>query len=206
MLVPVSGFISIDCGLPKGSSSYTESITDINYVSDNPFVTTGITPENQSGYRKQLAHVRAFPEGIRNCYTINITKGTTYLIRATFYYGNYDNKSSLPGFFIHLGANFWDTISFLRDVPEEKEIIHVPLQDYVRVCLVNNGTGTPFISALELRPLTSNTYVTHSGSLALFQRTDLGTITNRTYRSVILFTQIILVHRSCVSIAPQFKF
>ena len=144
-----------------------------------------ILPEYQTGYQKQLAHLRAFPEGIRNCYKVNVTRGTSYLIRATFYYGNYDNKSSLPEFFIHLGANFWETITFFFDIPIRKEIIHVSLQDYVRVCLVNNGTGTPFISSLEFRPLTKDSYVTQSLSLALFERLDLGTITNLTYRSVI---------------------
>ena len=185
----VSGYISIDCGLPKSSGSYSEPNTGINYISDEPFVTTGvsksITPEYQTGYQRQLAHLRAFPEGIRNCYKVNVTKGTSYLIRATFYYGNYDNQSYAPQFFIHLGANFWDTIMFFFDLPITKEIIHVPLQDYVSVCLVNNGTGTPFISVLALRPLPNNSYVTQSGSLVLYSRVDLGTINNRTYRSVI---------------------
>lgn len=153
-----------------------------------PFINNGVSktllPEYQAGYQKQLTHLRAFPEGIRNCYTVNITRGTSYLIRATFYYGNYDNKSYPPGFDIHLGANFWDTSIFYFDLPLQKEIMHVPLDDYVRVCLVNNGTGTPFISALELRPLVNETYVTPSGSLALDTRVDLGSITNLSYRSV----------------------
>ncbi|KAK7817685.1 putative lrr receptor-like serine/threonine-protein kinase [Quercus suber] len=33
------------------------------------------------------------------------------------------------------------------------DIIHVPLSDTIFVCLINTGSGIPFISALELRPL-----------------------------------------------------
>ena len=182
------GFISIDCGRPESSGSYSESSTGINYISDEPFINSGVpetvSPGYQSGYPKHLISLRAFPDGVRNCYTVNVTQGMSYLIRAIFYYGNYDGAKTPPGFELHLGANLWDTVSFLLETPLRKEIIHVPLQDYVRVCLANNGTGTPFISALELRPLVENTYVTESGSLELWTRMDLGSITNQTYRSV----------------------
>lgn len=186
----ISGFIPIDCGLPKGSSGYTEPISGINYISDEPFITTGVsktlTPENQSGYRKQLAHLRAFPEGIRYCYIVNVTRGTNYLIRATLLWELWQQKFSSRIFYpprsqflgdnhFHIGcASGWGdhTCSFTV---------------YICVCLVNNGTGTPFISALELRPLTNDSSLTHSGSLQLFQRSDLVTITNQTYRSGILY-------------------
>ncbi|KAI4305445.1 hypothetical protein L6164_028810 [Bauhinia variegata] len=54
------------------------------------------------------------------------------------------------------------------------EIIHIPALDYVQICLVNTYSGTPFISAIELRPLNNNAYVTDSESLALWMRVDLG--------------------------------
>ena len=194
MISYVSGYISIDCGRPESSGSYSESSTGINYISDEPFINAGvsetISPKSQSGYPKHLIQLRAFPDGIRNCYTVNVTQGTSYLIRATFYYGNYDGKNTLPGFELHVGANFWDTVTFFTDVPAKKEIVHIPFQDYVRICLANNGTGTPFISALELRPLVDNTYVTESGSLELWWRTDLGSVTNKTYRSVALSLEL----------------
>ncbi|XP_030487653.2 probable LRR receptor-like protein kinase At1g51890 [Cannabis sativa] len=181
-----SGFISIDCGLPKRLSGYSEPDTGIKYISDEAFVSAGVSaslpPDFVTRYQKELEHVRAFPEGIRNCYTINVTSGTRYLIRATFYYGNYDGKNYLPEFFIHIGANVWDSITFFIDIPLTKEIIHVASNEHLRVCLASNGTGTPFISALELRPLANNTYVTQSGSLELLTRMDLGSITNVTYR------------------------
>ncbi|VVA24289.1 PREDICTED: probable LRR receptor [Prunus dulcis] len=56
------------------------------------------------------------------------------------------------------------------------------MQSYLQVCLVNTGSGTPFISAIDLRPLNITLYPTQMGSLALFRRYDAGTITNVTYR------------------------
>ncbi|KAA8536744.1 hypothetical protein F0562_029222 [Nyssa sinensis] len=63
-----------------------------------------------------------------------------------------------------------------------KEIIHVPPKDYINVGLVNIGFGTPFITALELRPLTGSMYETQFGSLNLFARYDLGSTTNELVR------------------------
>ncbi|GLT72853.1 hypothetical protein SLA2020_447520 [Shorea laevis] len=45
-----------------------------------------------------------------------------------------------------------------------------------------SSTRAPFISTLELRPLPIATYVSESGSLALFTRVDTGTVTNQTFR------------------------
>ncbi|KAK4595073.1 hypothetical protein RGQ29_018717 [Quercus rubra] len=127
--------------------------------------------------------LRSFPQGIRNCYSINIMQGTKYLIRGTFFYGNYDGLSKLPQFDLHLGVNKWDTVKIENvSVGVIKELIHVPSQNYLQVCLVNTGLGMPFISAIELRPLNNKTYVTISGSLALFSRYDLGSLSRTVYR------------------------
>ncbi|KAL9678271.1 hypothetical protein QQ045_016114 [Rhodiola kirilowii] len=42
------------------------------------------------------------------------------------------------------------------------------------ICLVNTGLGTPFISAIELRPLISGAYETQHDTIALQQRLDFG--------------------------------
>ena len=132
--------------------------------------------------------LRSFPQGIRNCYSINIMQDTKYLIRGTFFYGNYDGLSKLPQFDLHLGVNKWDTVKIENvSVGVIKELIHVPSQNYLQVCLVNTGLGMPFISAIELRPLNNKTYVTISGSLALFSRYDFGSLSRTVYRSVTLF-------------------
>ena len=182
----VSGFISIDCGL-TANSSYKEVTTGLNYISDATFIDTGeskkISTEFKGSYQQQLWSLRSFPQGIRNCYRINITQGTKYLIRATFLYGNYDGQSKLPQFDLHLGPNLWDTV-ITKNVSIDffNELIHVPSLNYINVCLVNTDLGTPFISAIELRPLNNKAYVTQSGSLALFARTDDGSVTDISYR------------------------
>ncbi|GLT72855.1 hypothetical protein SLA2020_447540 [Shorea laevis] len=108
-----SGFISIDCGSPP-NSSYTEGTTGINYISDAAFIDTGISksisPDIKATHQQQTWNLRSFPQGNRNCYTINVTGGTKYLIRATFLHGNYDGTgNNLPQFDLYLGANIWDT-------------------------------------------------------------------------------------------------
>ena len=105
------------------------------------------------------------------------------MIRATFLYGNYDGQDNLPKFDLHMGPNMWDTVKIVNaSVTVNKELIHVPSLNYIHVCLVNTGLGTPFISAIELRPLNNTAYVTKSGSLALHARTDDGSLTDITYR------------------------
>ena len=99
-------------------------------------------------------------------------------------YGNYDAKRKPPGFDLHVDANKWDSVNITDESSiSHYEIIHVPKFDYIEVCLVNTGHGIPFISALEIRPMKNNIYVTENGSLSTFLRLDFGTLlANQTYR------------------------
>nr|GMC73183.1 putative leucine-rich repeat receptor-like protein kinase At2g19210 [Ipomoea batatas] len=186
-----SGFVSIDCGLPEGSN-YTDPITGIRYVSDAGFADSGTLNNISSTYVtgdliRQFLTVRSFPEGARNCYTVRPPKSkfrTKYLIRARFLYGNYDGQNQVPTFDLHLGADRWKTIT-LDDAstPHTTEMIHVLSSDFLHMCLVNTGAGTPFISALELRLLNEDglfaMYPTVNGSLQLYGRIDLGSTSNQ---------------------------
>ena len=99
------------------------------------------------------------------------------MIRARFLYGNYDSKNQLPIFKLYLGVDEWTTVN-IRNATSiyRKEIIHIPITDYIDVCLVNAGWGTPFISVLELRQLNDSIYSpTEPGSLILYNRWDFGT-------------------------------
>ncbi|ESW22565.1 hypothetical protein PHAVU_005G163800 [Phaseolus vulgaris] len=182
LLIPAHaqpGFISIDCGAEAGFN-YTEPY--INYVSDENFINTGVR-ETIATYTQQqyMWRLRSFPEGKRNCYKISITRGSKYLIRTTFLYGNYDGRNMLPMFDLLLGTNLWDTVTIKNAfMDQSNEIIHVPSLDFIQICLVNTGNGTPFITAIELRTLKNDTYVTESISLELYNRFDLGS--NRGYR------------------------
>ncbi|KAF2323512.1 hypothetical protein GH714_035857 [Hevea brasiliensis] len=178
------GFISIDCGIPD-NATYTDKRTNLNYVSDAAFVDTGISMKISTEFRTydQLQNLRSFPEGNRNCYKVGLKKGGKYLIRATFMYGNYDGQNQAPQFDIHLGSSKWDTVETINaTMIISKEIIHVTTMNDLLVCLANTGSGTPFISALELRPLKNASYKTESGSLVLFTRLDVGSTTNQTVR------------------------
>ncbi|KAM0826257.1 hypothetical protein ACQ4PT_069007 [Festuca glaucescens] len=169
------GFISIDCGIPV-NSTYQDPITNILYYLDYGFIGTGENRNISSDYinpslAKGYFNLRFFPHGARNCYTLrSLVTGDRYLVRASFYYGNYDGPNKPPVFDLYLGANYWHEVNFgdARSV-NWMDIIVVSPTDYLQVCLVNKGSGTPFISALELRSLKTTLYpaVNASQSLAL---------------------------------------
>lgn len=90
----LTGFISIDCGIPDGHN-YTDN-TNIFYVSDSQYIDTGINNGIASNYINNTIPIpdltaRSFPVGGRNCYTLKpVVTNRKYLLRATFMYGNYD--------------------------------------------------------------------------------------------------------------------
>ena len=133
--------------------------------------------------------MRSFPNGTRNCYTVRpLIEGQLYLVRAGFFYGNYDGKGSPPRFDIYLGVNLWQTVKTLFDDTVLPEILVVSPAEALQVCLVNTGAGTPFISVLEVRPVQNSLYtlVNSSHSLVLSAtRVDYGG--NQTSRSDSLF-------------------
>ncbi|KAJ1689477.1 hypothetical protein LUZ63_013632 [Rhynchospora breviuscula] len=160
------GFISIDCGAPSGTT-YLDS-TGIMYVSDDSYIDTGKNYKIDQKYTSlsnQASTLRSFPNETRNCYTLwNVTKGAKYLVRATFLYGNYDGKQraqiSTPlQFNLYIDLNLWRTVN-ITDASSEyaHEVVTVAANDFIWVCLVDIKAGTPFISALELRPLRENIY------------------------------------------------
>ncbi|KAJ1385997.1 Serine-threonine/tyrosine-protein kinase, catalytic domain [Sesbania bispinosa] len=184
----VAGSICIDCGLP-GELTYTDDNTQIHYTSDTEFIDTG-TSKNISliiseTLQRAFQTVRSFPDGKRNCYTLRHPEGkdTIYLIRASFMYGNYDNLNQLPQFELYVGVNLWDSVRFDNATHVViKEILYVPSMDNLYVCLLNTDSGTPFISALEVRHLHPSSYRTKSGPLALYRRLDIGSTTDEIVR------------------------
>ncbi|KAF8023258.1 hypothetical protein BT93_F0687 [Corymbia citriodora subsp. variegata] len=171
------GFISIDCGAPSG---YTDDILNIIYKMDDEFISSGknmqISEDLIDSKRiKFLNNVRIFPDGTRNCYTLRPEQGKnrTYNIRASFWYGNYDGRNHIPIFDLYIDVNYWATVAYDADYGSE-EIMYVSKEDDIQVCLVNTGTGVPYISALELRVLDDNIYQSGSGFLQRYWRFDLG--------------------------------
>ncbi|XP_019091471.1 PREDICTED: probable LRR receptor-like serine/threonine-protein kinase At1g51880 [Camelina sativa] len=180
-----SGFISLGCGSPRGKS-FRERDTNITYISDADFINSGVAKSIKQDYRKeyqqQTWNLRSFPEGTRNCYTLNLTIGDKYLIRASFLHGGYDEKPSTQ-FELHLGPNQWSTVSTTNETDAKVfEMIHFLTSDRLQVCLVKTGDSTPFISVLELRKLVNTTYLTQQGPLQLVVRADAGATTDKVYR------------------------
>ncbi|KAG7606676.1 Protein kinase domain [Arabidopsis thaliana x Arabidopsis arenosa] len=129
----------------------------------------------EARFLKPYSTLRYFPEGIRNCYNLNVEKGINHLIRAWFIYGNYDGQDKDPRFDLYLGPNPWATIDLYRlENGTRKEVIHKPTSNSLQICLVKTGETTPMISALEIRPMGDNdSYITQSGSLNLYFRVYL---------------------------------
>ncbi|CAH2065224.1 unnamed protein product [Thlaspi arvense] len=171
-----------DCGLPLNESPYIEPENEIQFSSDETFIKSGKIgrmPENlESGNLKQYLTLRYFPDGIRNCYDLRVEKGRNYLIRAMFFYGNFDGLNVLPEFDIYIGPNKWATIDLQQEpFGSGKEVIHMSETNSLQICLVKTGATTPMISALELRPLANGTYIAKSGSLKLNFRVYLSNST-----------------------------
>jgi hypothetical protein len=183
-----AGFISIDCGLSE-QSSYVDDASKLPYSSDNGFIDDGsnynvsaeYTGHAYSRLYPQVLNLRSFPGplGRRGCYTLSsFVAGTSkYMVRATFMYGNYDGLNKPPVFDLYLGVNFWKTVNISKpDVLDVGEVIAYIPSDSVQVCLVNTGSGTPFISSLELRPLKDSLYplANSTQGLALIGRYNFG--------------------------------
>ena len=99
-------------------------------------------------------------------------------------YGNYDEQDKLPEFDLYIGVNLCDKVKFENESHIViKENIHFSLVDDINVCLLNTGSGTPFISALELRHFHNSTYeISSNKSLALYSRFDVGSTAGRIIR------------------------
>ncbi|KAL0693217.1 hypothetical protein Bca4012_060397 [Brassica carinata] len=152
-------------------------MTRLTYTTDADLVESGesgrIDKIFETMYQRPYWTVRSFPRPKRNCFKINNEPKTKYLIRAKFLYGNYDGRNTVPSFDLYLGPNLWTMVEANNTI---KEVIHhTASQSSLQICLVNTGSGTPFINVLELRPLINpDAYTTPSGSLKMLFRWYLG--------------------------------
>lgn len=166
----------MDCGLaPNEVSPYIEPFTGLRFSSDSSFIQSGkigrVDKSLEATTLKSYMTLRYFPDGKRNCYNLIVKQGTTYLMRATALYGNYDGLNNSPKFDLYIGANLWTTLDTgISLTGVAKEIIYITRSNSLDVCLVKTDTSTPFLSLLELRPLDNDTYLTGSGSLKKFSR------------------------------------
>jgi hypothetical protein len=179
-----TGFVSIDCGLPEQAGGYVDAATKLTYVPDGAYTDAGSNYNISAEYMdpsssKRYLNIGSFPGSTRSCYTIPspMPAGSKYLIRATFKYGNYDGLNRPPVFDLHVGVNFWTTMNFsIHDGAQIAEVITVVPDEYVQVCLVDTGSGTPFISGLDMRPMRNTLYpqADATQALVLVERNNFG--------------------------------
>ncbi|MCL7027579.1 hypothetical protein MKW94_027480, partial [Papaver nudicaule] len=173
ILIPVSAkvFLSIDCG-SSALKLYTDE-NSIEWVGDGPYIQTGDvhkvhSPANISRFDSNVLNtLRAFPNRNKNCYSIDIdikdednTTVERVLVRANFYYGNYDNKSSPPIFDLQFNGNHWQQITTAENNVYIYEVVFsLNKGNHINVCLAQTKPDNiPFISALEVRSLDSEAY------------------------------------------------
>ncbi|XP_026422545.1 probable LRR receptor-like serine/threonine-protein kinase At1g05700 [Papaver somniferum] len=199
VLVPVYAkvFLSIDCG-----SSSLKSRTDNNsivWVGDGPYIKTGkthkvnVAPPNISGWdSRAMSTLRAFPARKKNCYSIDIESKTKdsnitvarVLVRASFYYGNYDNKSNPPTFSLQFNGNNWGSVVTTNGIIYYEVVFSLNKSSNIDVCLAQTQPDNiPFISALEIRSLDPGAYGYIPADFPLFftERTAYGTNTTIRY-------------------------
>ncbi|KAH8481188.1 hypothetical protein H0E87_031228 [Populus deltoides] len=136
-------------------------------------------------YGNMMNSLRTFPEGERNCYTLKPREGKNqnYYVRAFFYYGNYDSKNQAHKFDLYIGVNYWATVVDDKD-GTYNSIIYYSVTDTIYVCLVNTGSGVPFINGLDLRFMNDSPYTTMNGFLIHVVHADLGLYPNQSSSSI----------------------
>ncbi|KAL1558079.1 putative LRR receptor-like serine/threonine-protein kinaseisoform X1 [Salvia divinorum] len=124
--------------------------------------------------------LRVFTTRNKNCYHIDSVKKGRVLVRASFYYGNYDGKSLPPKFDLHFDGNFWTTVQTSNTEFYYYEVTCVLKKESISVCLAQTEPSQfPFISALEVRSLESSMYdyVNDSYPLLVWKRVAFGSKT-----------------------------
>uniref|UniRef100_A0A0E0B1U9 Protein kinase domain-containing protein n=1 Tax=Oryza glumipatula TaxID=40148 RepID=A0A0E0B1U9_9ORYZ len=136
-----------------------------------------VAADLESKVERPYRTLRSFPSGDRNCYSLPTVAGAKYLIRMSFYYGNYDGKdsSSTLQFDLYIGVDRWTTVH--GDSNGFHEALFVAWASWAPVCLVRTSPGaTPFVSSVELRPLGSGLYpdLMANESMYMADRKNMG--------------------------------
>jgi len=160
-----AGSIFVDCGSNTG---YVDKVTNISWVPDAPYITSGVNgyvPSAQTNYPSfsEFTTVRYFPDSRpKNCYTFPVSPKQTYIIKGTFFYGSYDNATTLPSFKMGIDGNivanviFQDANTF---VYYEFSYLSQPTNNVTFLCLLRDSSNSvPFISAISLSQLPTYYY------------------------------------------------
>ncbi|XP_073056865.1 probable LRR receptor-like serine/threonine-protein kinase At1g51820 isoform X1 [Primulina eburnea] len=174
-------FASIDCG---SSVPYTDENT-IVWSGDDDYIKTGEsrTVQSNGSISHVMSTLRVFTDRKKNCYNIGNIKIGRILVRASFYYGNYDGKSSAPSFDLQFDGNHWTTVKTSSTEYVTHEVIYGMRKNIISVCVAQtNDDEFPFISALEVRSLDSYMYQFINGTYPLFLLKRVAYAANSTIR------------------------
>ncbi|KAG7577833.1 Malectin-like domain [Arabidopsis thaliana x Arabidopsis arenosa] len=180
-LPPPRGFF-LNCG-----SSSSTNLNEIDYTPDQEFISVGNTTTiKQKDLIPILSTLRYFPDksSRKHCYNFPVAKTSKYLIRTTYYYGNFDGKNNPPVFDQIVGGTKWSVVNTSEDYAKGQSsyyeiIVGVPGKR-LSVCLAKNAhtlSSSPFISALDVQSLEDTMYnSTDLGSykLSLIARNSFG--------------------------------
>ncbi|XP_010521450.1 PREDICTED: probable LRR receptor-like serine/threonine-protein kinase PAM74 isoform X2 [Tarenaya hassleriana] len=152
----------LNCG-----SSSPAKVHDINYNPDEGFIAVGNTTTlNQQDLLPILSTLRYFPNksSRKYCYSFPVSTNSKYLIRTTYYYGNFDGRNEPPVFDQIVGEIKWSVVNTTEDyangLSSYYEIIVASVGKTLSVCLAKNAktVSSPFISALEVQLLEDSMY------------------------------------------------
>ncbi len=135
---------------------------DDQFIDKNSGVNTNVSSASQ--YYPDFSEfttLRYFPDSrAKNCYSFPVTPNETYQIRGTFFHGNYDNQTTVPGF--QMGVDGTIVVSNILTELDElyvvgyQEITYVPQRNVTFLCLSRDLTNSiPFISAISLVNVTA---------------------------------------------------
>ncbi|MBA0582949.1 hypothetical protein Gorai_013833, partial [Gossypium raimondii] len=161
-------WVRIDCG---SDTSYKDSNGD-TWDSDDDYIKTGDNKQvasTSSSDIEQLNTLRVFSEQNKNCYTIPTPTSTRYIMRAMFWYGNYDGHSKPPTFDLEFDGNKWATVVTNTTSFTYYEMIYATKGDSISICLARTQDQEfPFISRLESLPLPDDMYPQMRRDMAWF--------------------------------------
>ncbi|KAK1375534.1 Leucine-rich repeat receptor-like serine/threonine-protein kinase [Heracleum sosnowskyi] len=156
------GFL-LNCGGPE----FIIAENGLNFIPDHGYISVGnITSVKKPDVLPLLKTLRFFPDTAsrKYCYTFPVIKGRKFLIRTTYYYGDFDGKKEPPVFDQIIEGTRWTIVNTTEDyangLSSYYEIIVTAHRKSLSVCLARNENtvSCPFISALEVIYLKKSLY------------------------------------------------
>ena len=174
--------LNIDCGATR--KTIDDNHTFVIWETDEDYIKTGqnefLVFTNASFY--PMKTLRSFPSGSKNCYNLLLVAQSKYLLRAGFYYGNYDNNFKPPTFVLEVDGKLNVTVTTsLSDDPVYHEFIFFVEKENVDVCLTRTQEDhVPFISTIESNAL-YDSYKLMENHTALYLERRINYGANKTF-------------------------